>query len=571
MKTALVSGAFTAVIALGMALGWVQYQRTTPLDAPSIAALKAQLLKTPQDDKLKEQIRAEDLRLRTAHQKYLGATRRGTWLLGAGMIVFLASVQTVFWRKKLCALKQPKKPGADFRAMLQGSAAVLVLGALAGGGAWWLAQASGTQLTGQLANSQASAALGTAHPTDVGIQLASAEEIQRNWGRFRGPDGCGVSTQTNIPLTWDVKTGANVIWKVPVPAPGYNSPIIWGERLFFSGGNEKKREVFCLDTKTGATLWQQAVENVPGAPAEPQEISESTGYAAATMATDGQRVYAFFANGDLAAFTLEGKLAWAKSMGVMKNQHGHAASIFTWQGRLIMQLDQGDLEERKSKLYAFDGATGQVVWQSPRPSPSSWASPILIQAAGKAQIICLGIPHVIGYAAADGKELWRVEGLENEVTPSPIYAGGMVFAISPSAKLIAIRPDGHGDVTRTHVAWVAEENIPDVTSPVSNGELVFTISSGGLLTCWDAKTGKKVWDHDFELEFQASPTLVGDRLYLFSGKNAALVVPAGREFKQLARMEMEDKFYASPAIVQNRMYLRGLKQLYCIGAKEAAK
>jgi outer membrane protein assembly factor BamB len=135
---------------------------------------------------------------------------------------------------------------------------------------------------------------------------------------------------------------------------------------------------------------------------------------------------------------------------------------------------------------------------------------------------------------------------------------------------MAIRPEGQGDVTKTHLAWVAEENIPDVTSPVSNGELLFTVNSGGIMACWDVKTGKKVWDHDYEMEFQASPVLAGDRIYIFSGKNAAMIVQAGREFKQLARIEMDDKFYASPAIVQNRIYLRGAKQLYCIGTKDSA-
>jgi hypothetical protein len=126
-----------------MVLAWVQYQKSAPLDAPSISALKSQLLKAPQDENLKQKLRAEDLRLRTAHQKYLTTVQRGTWLLGAGMIVFLASVQTAFWRKKLCVIKQPKQPGADIRTMRQGRAAVLALGLAAGAGAWWLAQASG--------------------------------------------------------------------------------------------------------------------------------------------------------------------------------------------------------------------------------------------------------------------------------------------------------------------------------------------------------------------------------------------------------------------------------------------
>ena len=176
----------------------------------------------------------------------------------------------------------------------------------------------------------------------------------------------------------------------------------------------------------------------PALPAQPAEVPESTGYAAATMATDGRRVYAFFANGDCAAFTLEGKPAWSKSFGALKNPYGHATSLTTWRDRLIVQLDQGDSEDNKSKLYALDGRTGQIVWQRPRKAGASWATPIVIEAAGKAQVITLAVPCVIAYAATDGTELWRVEGLNGEITPSPVFAGGLLIRRQP------VR-EAHGD------------------------------------------------------------------------------------------------------------------------------
>jgi outer membrane protein assembly factor BamB len=295
------------------------------------------------------------------------------------------------------------------------------------------------------------------------------------------------------------------------------------------------------------------------------EVPDSTGYAASTMATDGRRVYAIFATGELAAFTLEGKPLWFKNLGPIKNPYGFATSLATWQDRLILQLDQGESDEAKSKLYALDGRTGQIVWQRPRKVGSSWATPIVIEGAGKAQIITLAVPWVIAYAAADGVELWRVDCLNGEVTPSPVFAGGMVIVASPSEKLLAIRPDGQGDVTKTHVAWTAEENVPDVTSPVSNGALVFTLTTGGLLTCLDGKDGKKQWDHDFETEFHASPGIAGGRLYLFSQKGTAVMVEATRQFKELFRTEMGDAFHASPAFMEDRIILRGLANVWCLG------
>jgi outer membrane protein assembly factor BamB len=396
---------------------------------------------------------------------------------------------------------------------------------------------------------------------------ASQEEMRQNWPRFRGADGSGLSLFTNVPAAWDTKTGAGIAWKVPVPSQGFSSPIVWGERVFFSGGDASKHEILCLDAKTGQTLWRQAVASSPGTPAK-ADVPDSTGYAASTVATDGRRVYAFFANGDCGAVTLEGKLLWSKSFGALKNPYGHATSLATWRDRLIVQLDQGDNEDSISKLYALDGRTGQVLWQRPRKTGASWATPIVIEAAGKAQVITLAVPCVIAYAATDGTELWRAECMNGEITPSPVFAAGLVLVASPSEKLLAIRPDGQGDVTKTHVAWTHEDSVPDVTSPASNGELVFALTTSGMLTCLDAKDGKKQWDHDYEMECHASPSLAGGRLYLFGQKGTAVVVEAAREFKELFRTEMGDAFHASPALAQDRMYLRGLTNVWCVGVTE---
>ena len=205
--------------------------------------------------------------------------------------------------------------------------------------------------------------------------------------------------------------------------------------------------------------------------------------------------------------------------------------------------------------------------------------PLVIEKIYKTQIlplfrkpsirILLAVPGVIAYAATDGTELWRVECLNGEITPSPAFGGGLLFVPSPSEKLLAIRPDGQGDVTKTHVVWTSEDNVPDVTSPLSNGELVFMITTSGMLTCLDAKDGKKQWDHDYEMEFHASPSLAGGRLYLFSQKGTAVVVEAARQFKELLRTEMGDAFHATPAFAQDRIFLRGVTNVWCLGAAAA--
>jgi outer membrane protein assembly factor BamB len=397
----------------------------------------------------------------------------------------------------------------------------------------------------------------------AGTEVISLDELKQNWPRFRGANGSGAAAITHAPVSWTVASGTGIGWKVASPAPGFSSPVVFGNRVFFSGGDVTQREVFCLDTETGKLLWRQIVTGTPGVGPVP-EVPESTGYAASTVASDGKRIYAILATGDLAAFTLEGQPDWSQSLGPLKNPYGHASSLTTWQDRLIVQLDQGESEAGKSKLLALDGRTGHTLWQRQRAVGSSWATPIMIEAAGKPQIITLAVPWVIAYAATDGTELWRVECLNGEITPSPIFAHGLVIVPSPSDKLVAIRPDGQGNVTKTHIAWSADDNVPDVTSPTSNGELIFTVTTPGMLTCFDANDGKKQWEHDYEMDFHASPALAAGRLYLFSQKGTAIIVDAARQFKEIFRAEMGDAFHASPAFAENQIFLRGLTNIWCL-------
>ena len=390
----------------------------------------------------------------------------------------------------------------------------------------------------------------------------AADEYNANWPRFRGPDGSGVYAK-EVPLTCDGKTGANIAWSVEVPAAGFGSPVIWGDKVFLSGGDEEKREVMCFDVASGKLLWRSAV---PPA-AEKPEVPDQSGMAAATTATDGKRVYAMFANGELGAFDFEGKVVWSKHLPLTKNPYGHAASLLTWQENLIVQLDQGEADDKLSKLTVYDGAKGTVVWEQPRTTGASWATPIVFEAAGQTQLITLSVPFAIAYNVKDGSELWRAECLDGEVTPSPIFAGGLVLVPSPASKIQAFKPDGKGDVTKSHTAWIAEDGIPDVTSPVSNGELVFVFDNGGVLTCYDAKTGKKQWQQDLGESCNASPSIATNKLYLLTKEGKMIVVEVARAFKELARSNLGEQIFASPAFTNNKMIVRGIKHLICVESK----
>lgn len=566
LRTALVAGVFSLVMLVLLVVNHFQGKTADPVDNQDLVQLKAALAKAPGDEQLKKQVRALDLDLRRRHFRHVTLGDYGAWMLLAGTVVFLISYKPATHRKRLP--KPPKRSAGEYaREIAQTRWAIAGLAVVVSGLAWlWSLKAT----TGLNAGAGELASDTKARPPSAPapLRFPTAEELRQNWPRFRGADGGGVAGGSNAPVRWDVKTGAGIAWKAAAPAPGFNSPIVWGDRLFLSGGDARQREVLCFDAKSGQMLWRQPVVAAapPGGAGQATEVPETTGYAAATMATDGERVYAFFANGDLAALKFDGGMVWSKSFAPLKNTYGHAASLALWHERLILQLDQGESEEGKSKLYALDGRTGQIVWQQPRKVGSSWATPIVIEAAGKAQVITLAVPWVIAYAATDGTELWRVDCLNGEITPSPVFAGGLVLVASPSEKLLAIRPDGQGDVTKTHVAWTTEENVPDVTSPVSNGDLVFTVTTAGLLTSYDAKDGKKLWEHDFDTECHASPSLAGNRLYVFSQKGTAVVVEAERKYKELFRTDMGDEFHASPAFVQDRMFLRGVSNVWCVGA-----
>ncbi len=397
------------------------------------------------------------------------------------------------------------------------------------------------------------------HPT--------ADQIARNWPVFRGP-GAGQAMSDGFPTQWDSDKGKAVLWKTAIALPGNNSPIFWDGRIFLSGADDKRRGVYCLDAATGEMVWKQQVKIEESAGEEPPEVNEQTGFAAPTMATDGQRVFAMFANGDIAAFDFEGKPVWAKALGTPDNLYGHASSLITYRNIVIIQFDQGyDPEEEQSTLLALDTATGKTVWRTERPVPNSWASPILINTGQRDEVITCADPFVISYDPITGKELWRTECLSSDIGPTPAYAGGLVFACNDMAGLFAIRPPAPGEGDEGEIVWSADENMPDMASPASNGQLVFVAASYGVVTCYDAKDGAKVWEHDLETSFTSSPTIVGDYVYLADEDGVTHIFEAARKFKAVGTGKLSEALYATPAFVAGKIYIRGDKNLFCIGSQ----
>jgi outer membrane protein assembly factor BamB len=407
-------------------------------------------------------------------------------------------------------------------------------------------------------------------PAPVAAPAAKpAVDSPDSWPRFRGPGGSGIA---KVPVTctaWDVPSGKGVIWKTPVPLPGNSSPVVWGDAVFLTGADETQRAVYCFDAEKGTLRWTWTLPAGENA-AEPPEVTEDTGLAAPTAATDGTRIFAMFANGDLGAADFSGKQVWLRRFGNPKNTYGHATSLAVGDGKLILQFDQGNKTQKLSKLMAFNPESGETIWETPRETPNSWSTPAVTEHEGKWIAVTCGDPWVIGYSLQDGKELWRVKCLRQDVGPSPVVAGGLVFAANEFPGMSVIKLGGQGDVTSTHVAWFTDNGVPDTCSPLVVGDLVLLQASFGTLTCYDAeKGGDALWQEEFNENIRSSPALAGDHVYLFFETGKSWVVKPGRDkCERVSENDLGEGCVTSPAIVGGRIYIRGKENLICLGEKK---
>lgn len=556
--TAIVAGVFLVIVICLLGFTFYQIKITDEHRALQLESMKKQLSSRPDDEKLLTQIRELDLRIRRDRIRRRTFLRRGVFLATGGLIVFLAAL-------KIASLYQRKLPsprlGGDSRAEQVKTAmrtrfAVTIGLVLLGSVSLFLAMSKTIEFEAVEEGSKVAE-----------IFYPSMDEVNANWPGFRGPGGSGVSAYTNIPTKWDGASGEGILWKSKIELKGHNSPVVWEDKVFISGADPNNRQISCYDTSSGRLLWKGGVTTPRGSTYQ-IDIMEDTGFAANTMVTDGRRVCAIFANGDIGCFNYEGKGLWSKNLGEPDSAYGYASSLAAYENVVLVQYDHGDGTDGKSRMIALDWITGRVIWQTVRDVPNSWTSPIVVRVKENYQLITSGSPWVIAYDPKDGRELWRADCLGGDVAPSPIYAGGKVLAIEPYNQLVAIRADGAaGDVTQTNIEWVADDDIPDICSPVSNGELIFLLTTDGYLTCYDVADGANVWTHELKDEFHASCSIVGDKLYILSTKGVMIIAKAGREYTELGRCELGEECFASPAFADGRIYIRSLENLYCIGGR----
>jgi len=379
------------------------------------------------------------------------------------------------------------------------------------------------------------------------------------WSGFRGPDGNGLCPKATPPLTWNLKTGENVLWQTEIPLPGRSSPIVCGDRIFLTGATEETQAVYAIDRKSGAILWTKNLlppKTGRGFALKDITVSDLNGWASPTPVSDGKSLFVHFASGDVAALDMTGRLLWQINLGKPGSAYGPSSSPLLFGNTLIMQYDQ--LDKEHNFVVALQKETGVIVWKQKRPFANSWASPILAKTPMGEQLVLAADPGLTAYDPATGKELWQAEGVGGEMGASPLFDGNLFFAANIGEALIAVKPDGT-------LAWKSDDTLPDTCSPLSDGRFLLTIS-GTTVTCLATADGKRLWSHDFESEFSASPVLArGNVVYLPSKKGQVPLFRLQETFEAMATNDLNEPVEASRAVVGDCLYLRGEKHLFALG------
>ncbi len=593
---ALGSGIFCVTVALLLLLNFMQMAKSKPLESKVLTSLVNRLAQEPNSNDLKQEIRDFDLLARKAYFNSRWQVKTGGYLLLFGAIILAFSLR-VFTDLRSRIEEPAIKDNNEFFSRMMAQRWVLITGTaliLLGLGASLASvdhlkkysvdeslvnlkaidnqdnieviqvgpnpgkgDTAKISVANTVTNPQVSTPAKATQVAGVKAAFPGLNEIRANVPSFRGPLGNGVFFQKGTPVSWDAASGKNVIWKTPVSKKGYNSPVIWGDKLFLSGGDSKSREVFCFDRNNGKVLWKQPVDKIQGSPAAPPKVSDDTGFSASSLTTDGNKVFAIFATGDIICFDMEGNRVWARNLGVPDNHYGHASSLIMWKDKIFVQYDTN----KSRKLMALKASTGLAVWETARKGKISWASPILAEINGKFQIVLSTDPMVSGYDTESGKELWSVDCMSGEVGPSPAFGSGLVFAANEYAKLVAIDPAKNAKV------WESDEFMPEVASPVSANGLLFIATSYGVLACYDAKSGEKYWVKEDATGFYSSPVIVDNKLYTFNTAGKMKVFEVAKKEKILGEGNAAEKVTTTPVFKDGRMYLRTPNFIYCIGKK----
>ena len=387
-----------------------------------------------------------------------------------------------------------------------------------------------------------------------------------DWPGWRGPRGDGTSREKDIPTAWDGAKGTNIRWKTPLPGVGHSSPIVFGERIFVVTCREDNldRVLLCLDRTTGRVLWEQTVVS---APLEKKHRLNS--HASSTPATDGKVVYVTFLDRDamlVAAYDFDGRQQWLVRPGAFHSVHGYCSSPVLFENLVIVNGDHdGD-----AYLVALDKATGKTVWKTPRENKTrSYCAPLIRQIDGRWQLILSGSKCVASFDPRDGSRHWIIDGPTEQFVASLVYNSELLFMTAgfPEFHIQAIRPDGRGNVTDTHVAWRTTKGCSYVPSPImgGGGRYFLVVSDNGTASCFEAKDGTRHWMERIGKHYSASPVEADGFVHFTADDGVTKIIRPGETFVVVAENDLGEEVFASPAISHGCLFIRAAKHLYCIG------
>jgi outer membrane protein assembly factor BamB len=406
--------------------------------------------------------------------------------------------------------------------------------------------------------------------------LGASPDSPGNWPQLRGPGGDGQAGSQALPLNWNETN--NIAWKTAIHDAGWSSPVIWGTQVWVTTARADGRELFavCLDRDRGQVLQDVKVFEVE----KPASIDSANTYASPTSAIEAGRLYVHFGTyGTACLDTGTAKVLWSRRDLNCDHEVGPGSSLVTVDNLLVFHVDGRD----QQYVIALDKATGNTVWKTPRSidfsgmSPNfrkAFSTPTLVEAAGRLQLVCPGAQGVMGYDAWTGEELWKVRFKGWSVVVRPVCGLGMAFLGTDfdHPQLWAVRLDGHGDVTDTHVVWEVTERMPATPSPLLVDELLYVVNNAGQFSCLEARTGQSVWHQTLSGGvFGASPLYGAGRIYVFGRNGVTTVLAPGREPRILAVNKLDGTVMASPAVADNALFVRTKTHLYRISSVAVSK
>ena len=578
---ALVTALFALVLLVMMGVSWVQMRQVTPLQTEVMETLKQLNESNTENAELAEQIRQLDLLSRKAYFTQETHLKIGAWILCAMAIVIGLSLRMYFKDTKNLPEKE-LDPIDEWMikcnarryigyGMLGVGCLVLVFAVFTSGmlRGWingmrdTLAANDSVAVDTTTTTLMAGTAVADSQKVDSTI-VAEAEEPTDSFpvpkltsNAFRGNNSSGHSSARNIPTSWNLKSGKNILWQKSIPKHGYNSPVVNGRNIFLTGADKKSRELYCYDLWTGELRWTVKADGISGSPSSMPNVTADTGLAASTVATNGKQVCAIFATGDVICADMDGKRLWAKNLGVPENHYGFASSLLMYGNELIIQYDNNS----NAKLIALSTVNGNQLWSKSRKDKIAWSSPIIAKASGQQAVIVMGNPAITAYSVSNGSELWRVECMSGEVGSSPCASNGVIYGASEYATCIAI------NAATGEKIWEASDCLPECSSPVATKDMLYVATSYGAVCAYDAKDGKVVKQHELSTPFYSSPVIADGKIWLFSNSGKCYIFSTGQDFKLIKSFETGEKTFATPAFTDDMMVVRTDKSLYVVKKK----